>query len=731
MNTALHSFADIFNTYLTENDEAIELQKIVIPIIQRDYAQGRKDPEIDRVRARFLDALYDAIEDKPITLDFIYGDIDEKGVMTPLDGQQRLTTLFLLHWYAAKKGHVSEEASFLKNFDYETRYSARDFCKELIEFEPSFDGKISEEIINQAWFPLDWKSDPTISSMLVMIDAIDEKFSREQNLWNKLNSRTITFYFLPIRDMGLTDELYIKMNSRGKPLTQFEHFKAELERCIKKVDEKTAKRVISKVDLDWTNMLWRYRDSGTGIPEDDIIDDEFLKYFHFICDILCYRKGESPQGKSANEFDLLQDWFEGERAFVLGNVSVLESFFDCWCSIEGYESPTEFLESVLSKTHEFGKIVIDRRYKVDIFEDCLHNYADKSGRIRTFPLGCIVLLYAIIAFLQNQGSITRDDFIRRLRIINNLIKNSEDEISDRTERNRIPAILQQIDSIMLAGIINDKIDNSFNVNQLKEEESKQQYLKEHPDMANSLFALEDHYLLYGQISIIGLEHLGLARRFESLFKCDWDKIDCALMSIGDYGQQERNGWRYQYGSSRIQQAWEQLFHKSSNSGFANTSSILLSLLSKAEAFSNELLESISDSFVKMCEEAKALPWRYYYIKYKTFRPGRFGKIAFFNRKEEPYVSVVLQTKSYMSENSYIPYLKEADGEYLSRDDCGKFLQYEDCYINSNNDSYEMLDDDSDNIIDTIDIKQNEEGHDIIDRVTVLKRFIKKNITEIE
>lgn len=50
--------------------------------------------------------------------------------------------------------------------------------------------------------------------------------------------------------MGLTDELYIKMNSRGKPLTVFEHFKAELEREIRALDEKngqnTADRIVGK-----------------------------------------------------------------------------------------------------------------------------------------------------------------------------------------------------------------------------------------------------------------------------------------------------------------------------------------------------------------------------------------------------------------------------------------------------------------------------------------------------
>ena len=114
MATTLHSFMDIFDTTFGENQEEVQLKKIIIPIIQRDFAQGRKSPDVTRVRERFLESLYKAVTEKPITLDFVYGDVDADGNMTPLDGQQRLTTLFLLHWYAAKKGRVSEEEySFL------------------------------------------------------------------------------------------------------------------------------------------------------------------------------------------------------------------------------------------------------------------------------------------------------------------------------------------------------------------------------------------------------------------------------------------------------------------------------------------------------------------------------------------------------------------------------------------------------------------------------------------
>lgn len=55
------------------------------------------------------------------------------------------------------------------------------------------------------------------------------------------------------------------MNSRGKPLTLFEHFKAELEHSLRQISGETANRIMKKIDIDWTDMLWRYR------GEDNII----------------------------------------------------------------------------------------------------------------------------------------------------------------------------------------------------------------------------------------------------------------------------------------------------------------------------------------------------------------------------------------------------------------------------------------------------------------------------
>ena len=121
----------------------------------------------------------------------------------------------------------------------------------------------------------------------------------------------------------------------------------------------------------------------------------------------------------------------------------------------------------------------------------------------------MVMLYAVIIYLQNTDTVSLEDFQRRIRIVNNLIRNTEYEISDSVVRqggNRMPAILKQVDSIILSGTITTDIGINFNAAQIKEELEKIEWLKSNKDRSESLFKLEDHDLLYGQISIIGLEH---------------------------------------------------------------------------------------------------------------------------------------------------------------------------------------------------------------------------------
>ena len=374
----------------------------------------------------------------------------------------------------------------------------------------------------------------------------------------------------------------------------------------------------------------------------------------------------------------------------------------------------------MSFNHADGKIIVDTRYKVDIFEDCIHSYSDKSGRLRQFPLNRIVLLYAITMYLQNQANVTYEEFVRRIRIVNNLIQNSEDEVSDRLDRNRIPAILQAVDAIILKGEIDESLDN---VNQIQEEKDKIAFLIDNPSKSDVLFALEDHPMLKGQISIVGLDNLDYYDRFVSLFKCSWDKIDCALMTFGNYGQQERNNWRYQFASKSMQLAWDELFHMSANKGFDNTKAILIALLESNSNFDNSVLDSIISSYTEKCESASIYPWTYYYVKYSVFRPGSFGKLSNSAVTEKPYLFSVLQTRSAWSQNTYMPYLKAVDDAHLSRDSMGQRLEYAGVHVTCENAAYVFRTFGEESTVEKVEIQQNAEGIDTEDRIVLLKNTL--------
>lgn len=730
MQTKLHTLRDIFDEEFSvkcvnegkEEVKNIKIKKIVIPIIQRDYAQGRKSTEISRVRERFLEALYDAVTKTPITLDFIYGDIDSEGILTPLDGQQRLTTLFLLNWYAAKICGVPEnEYEFLKNFSYETRFSAREFCSRIINISPQFGNKISEEIVNLDWFPYDWLNDATISSMLVMLDAIQEKFSDVENLWEKLTSGAVRFYFLPIKDMGLTDELYIKMNSRGKPLTNFEHFKAELEQSLRRVDDNIAERIANKIDTDWTDLLWMYRDNN------NLVDGAFLRYFRFICDIICYRMDDTPQGKNYSDFELIEQYFSKDCANVLDNINTLECFFECWLVNKNGCTPKELHKRFFDYSHAEGKVKYSDH---DLLSSCCMNYGKvaENGN-RYFPLHKTVFLYAFIIYLLNRDKITEEQFTRRIRIINNLIMNSADEISDSKTRqggNRMPAILRQVDSVILYGKIlnNSVIGINFNVHQLNEEQLKIDWLETNPELRESLYELEDNDYLNGQISIIGLDIIDNFKKFIALMKCNRDLVDCALLTIGNYSQMEKGWGRYIFGTASRQESWRKLFHRGSADGFDNTKRILRELLSKTAMPDNDFLQSVIDRYLKECEMNSLFDWRYYYIKYEESRPNRYGKYYWADYARKPYVFSALWTEVKESENAYQPLLKILGD--VSRQDLGKKLIFGDKYIMLTNSSYLIFDMQTDKNIGEISIDQNSDGIDVEDRIMKMCKYLETN-----
>lgn len=288
---------------------------IRIPSLQRSYAQGRDTSEAKEIRNPFIADLKDALTGgASVTLDNIYGQVDESLKMyIPLDGQQRLTTLFLLHTYLLRYASDSEEVLEMRKilcnteqlrFCYATRKTSEDFCSYLLDKDFCVWQKgstIQQLIKNDMEYQWNWNFDPTIASMLNMLDTIHEIFSKGhedkeeyadfcRDCCKKLAADSaecpITFYEQNIKNTLPDDELYIRMNARGLALTSFENFKASLLNYLKGCEIKEISR---KIDTDWINALWLFVKNNDNAHNDsiaEVVDTYVLKMLQIA--IMCY-----------------------------------------------------------------------------------------------------------------------------------------------------------------------------------------------------------------------------------------------------------------------------------------------------------------------------------------------------------------------------------------------------------------------------------------------------------
>lgn len=626
---------------VTENKESkpfsfksfLEQYHVVIPMVQRDYAQGRTTDDVTRVRNRFLDAIKSYLvksedDNDVMKMDFIYGETEqvrstttankqEKIIVTPLDGQQRLTTLYLLHWYAAKKGVVeASNYEFLNNFTYDIRPSSRDFCSHLLQYVPDWSLSFHDQLVDQNWFMGEWLNDPTVIGMLVMLDSINYKFGNIANLWEILTGEKarIVFYFLPLSENGLSDELYIKMNSRGKKLTAFEHFKAEYEDLYEK-DSDEARTVNHKFDVEWADTFFPYRN------QDDIVDNEFMKYFFYVSHILCYEQGIK---KSNDEFELIKLIYS-DSPNAVANRKYFEDAFDCWYRVmKDYGSIDNFFAKYLSGfTYEKGKVttfksVYEYLDTQNFFHACVKLYQVNNN----FSYSDFLFLYGIITYLINKDAIKEDEFIDRLRTLRNLIWNSNSgEI--RGDADYMKDLLCEVKDLMLAGVINKELSHKFNGIQIDEEIEKKEK-KQELDIEN-LHKFEDHPLIYGYASGLGYDNLGLVDTFASLFDStpEFVKIHRAMLAIDNYMQTDSN--RYYMGNHN-RSTWSQLLHKSRNrNNFEKTMAVLRMLLQRIK--NGESLDIIINKYLSEKEEEQTFDWRYYFVKYPDMLRSADGELT--------------------------------------------------------------------------------------------------------
>jgi len=714
-----------------------EQYKIVIPQIQRDYAQGRDDKSNEGkiISHDFIIKIIDVLtnDSSSLNLDFVYGytkKIDQHQIaFIPLDGQQRLTTLWLLHWYLSPKKETErnglkmmsvtdEVKNWLKNFTYETRNSSKRFCEELIEEYLPISYNVCAAIEDANWFMASWQNDPTVVSMLNMLKTIQAvNFDKERAWKNLFENRKITFDYIDIKsdEFKLTDELYIKMNSRGKPLTLFENFKAQFSEILSAkdtdyVNEKLdyegtqvtfQKYFAFKIDSIWTDLFWNF-----VMAKEKDISDCFMNFFTYIAQ-MCYFKDNT--NKTATDFKNDFSIFK-KKNNTLFLFNTLDFFYNI--SIDEFnqvntKNINAFFENL------FQKDKIDDSYQwqvslfeykeINLFEKCLFDDYQFDSRNR-------IILYCLVSYADKYNLKEVNNELRYyIRIVRNLLQatRQRSEITYNTNvrinsfgkywkvfsqlqetPNVYERLLEDIDN-KDTDIINDALSN--------EKEKAQIIIDNISDrvIIEAIFKLEENKYFGGLIHNLNPKDntddlLVWSEFVREIWSCSDDLIIASLISCG-FG-----GFYTKYCSLGTMQFWG---HRDNwNIILAGQSKIdsrlsepLILLLNKynKKRISNSVLKTqeILDKIIKeFLDSLTERNWQYYFCKYKEYF---FDNSNYYSCNADEFEYEILGSTGYNPLLSYHinPYVKAVsnilDNTICQENRCYTRYSYESCVLLDN------------------------------------------------
>lgn len=535
--------------------ELIKEYHIQIPIIQRDYAQGRVTAH--EIRDSFLDALLAYLEEnkKHRDLDFVYGNqsneaIDDETKFIPLDGQQRLTTLFLLHWYlAVKDGEIDQLRKYLvfskqgesqkSKFSYETRTSSREFCdsllladvdlQKLLEPDKGKNNSLSKTIKDSRWYFLLWETDPTIQSMLIMLDDIHLKFRNTKGYFQRLislDNPVITFQFLDLKEFNLTDDLYIKMNARGIPLSPYENFKAKFEQHLKKSDFNAKHSYIltfdgkpnkvdvktyfsHKIDTDWANLFWNHT-----LADKKKFDKLIMNFIRAMV-----VNNYAASSDNVEFLKLLIDKRNEDISFQQYSKNAClneKTVIDLITILDLIKNGNQKVKNYLPDSFHYNE--------AEQFDVVVNNAFVQAGYVERIKLHAYCQY--LIQWNTDKGFEDIEGLQNWMRVIYNLTENTAPYNNEKEYSNSIQGInllIPQSNVILKKIATLDKI-SGFDEIQFKEEKIKAHLILKQNKWDELLYSVEKHGYFKGQIGFI-LFLSGIEEYFNTNNHCDWSDLE--------------------------------------------------------------------------------------------------------------------------------------------------------------------------------------------------------------
>ena len=699
-------------------------KNVRIPQLQRDYVQG--SDKAKEIRDLFICDLVETLsadtpeaKQKTLHLDFIYGSTYEEApasglhphwkegelhfdtpnsddneptkVFLPLDGQQRLTSLWLLHWMLCPETEADAAKKWLSHFSYATRSSSRRFCAALVAHIG--DGELKQQLktnkaksalMEASWFLPAWQKDPTVNSMIEMLVAIGTRLGEADTapLWKRLQDGAITFTVIEIQsnEFRLTDELYIKMNNRGRLLTDWECYKAKAIECLGEVvfteenaglweslqaneQEKTPADYFSfRVDGRWQDFFWHLSRGGESPLEDRVQrSDEMMRYFFTWW--AEFRYYHYNTGECSDKMHVFKS---AEEIILL--FQVLNKLHEIGCphgeSVENQDQEKDFLETAFGvasesavevRLHFTGREGNESRVG-DLFRLLCEGKLERRHQVLVY-----YLLLRLVKYNEEATDANLRDFLRVVRnFLYSIRKTEKMAFNSGIELKELSGYAKYLDEVLgekevYAGLSSKEVsEGTFqNMSAFRHEVEKAKWICEHPVEKAALFRLEEHDLLRGFLRNLpwqvgsGIDINKLCEAFFAIFGSPWQQetekvsdklvaralVACGFQGILNRGIRKYTWWAYCFGGDEPHWRFVLTYHKDmhlkEHTGRQNLLSALQRLFKlyiEQSGTPEERLQAIIDNFLKQTENKK--PPLYYLVKYPDLWSGKIYHFAF-------------------------------------------------------------------------------------------------------
>lgn len=276
--------------------------KLIIPDLQRDYCWGSLEKE-KKLVSGFVDSLLDLFKsgNKGSNLGLIYGYESVENHIELCDGQQRITTLYLLLGLLNKHSRNDSFKNYLKTSTKELRlqYAIREstlfFLEDLTcKFFITNGVTAVDDIKNEAWYFKDYDLDPSVQSMLDALKAIERKLRGVKAVqFGEFIVNHISFLYIDLGNRKNGEETFVVINTTGEPLSATENLKPHL--ITKQPQEH--QDACSKKWEEWETFFWQNR------GENDTADNGLKEFFRWITLLNLDRQNDDGLA----EFEHIQD----------------------------------------------------------------------------------------------------------------------------------------------------------------------------------------------------------------------------------------------------------------------------------------------------------------------------------------------------------------------------------------------------------------------------------------